>query len=68
MFLQFQQQALIKTISYKKRDIIIILDIEGGDKIKFLWKHYYEKMKYVIFVIDILKKNRMEEYILHLTY
>ena len=52
----------VETIPYKEKEIIM-WDIGGGDKIKALWKNYFEKMKCIIFVLDISKKSRMEEYI-----
>ena len=38
-------------------------DLEGGDKLKGLWKYYLKDNNCIIFMIDISKKNRMEEYI-----
>ena len=52
----------VETIPYKDRQIIM-WDLGGGDKIKVLWKHYFEAVKCIIFMIDISKKERMEEYI-----
>ena len=52
----------VETISYKDREITI-WDIGGGDKIKALWKHYFNKMKCIIFMVDLSKNDRIEEYI-----
>ena len=52
----------VETISYKDREITI-WDVGGGDKIKALWKHYFNKMKCIIFMVDLSKNDRIEEYI-----
>ena len=51
----------VETIPYKDRDIVM-WDIGGMDKIKSLWKHYFDKMKCIIFMLDLSHKDRIEDY------
>ena len=51
----------VEAIAYKEKEITI-WDLGGGDKIRALWKYYFEKMNCIIFVMDISNKSRMEEY------
>ena len=44
-----------------KRSEINIWDTGGQDKIRDLWKHYYEQVNGIIFVVDSTDENRLEE-------
>ena len=36
-------------------------DVGGGDKIRLLWRHYYENLHTLIWVIDANDRERMDE-------
>jgi len=38
-----------------------IYDVAGGEKLRQLWRHYYENTKCVIFMIDSTEKTRFPE-------
>lgn len=50
----------VEQIDYKNRKMIM-WDIAGGAKA--FWNHYFDKTNCIIFIIDISKKNRLDEYI-----
>ena len=52
----------VETINYKEREIII-WDLGGGSAIKNLWKHYFQNINCIVFLIDISKKERLEDYL-----
>ena len=52
----------IEDIEYKNRKINI-WDIGGGDKKRYLWKHYLGNAKCIVFVINISDKERFGYYL-----
>ncbi|CAN0099030.1 unnamed protein product [Discosporangium mesarthrocarpum] len=50
----------VEQVSYKKMEMTI-WDIGGQDKIRPLWRHYYDNTDALIFVIDSSDFNRLEE-------
>ena len=36
-------------------------DVGGGDKIRLLWRHYYEDLHTIIFVVDSNDRDRIAE-------
>ncbi|KAJ3448214.1 e3 ubiquitin-protein ligase trim23 [Anaeramoeba flamelloides] len=50
----------VDTVTYKKIKFTII-DLGGQDKIRPLWKHYYESVNAVIFVVDSNDLERLKE-------
>ena len=50
----------VETLEYKKLTITL-WDIGGQDKIRILWRHYYENTGAIIYVIDSSDVNRIEE-------
>jgi ADP-ribosylation factor protein 1 len=48
----------VEKVSYKKLDMTI-WDIGGQDKIRRLWRHYYDKNDAVIFVVDSCDRDRI---------
>ncbi len=50
----------VETIEYNKTSITM-WDIGGQDKIRSLWRHYYQNVNGVVFVIDSLDKERMSD-------
>ena len=52
----------VEPINYKDREIII-WDIGGGDQIKKLWHNYFPSTNGIVFVIDISKKDRFDDYL-----
>ena len=61
----------IPTIGFNVEDVIIendtqinnltVWDVGGHEKIRILWKHYYEKTDGLIYVVDSADINRIEE-------
>ena len=49
-----------QTVIHKKAEINI-WDTGGQDKIRDLWKHYYDQVDGVLFVVDSTDEDRMEE-------
>ena len=52
----------VEDIEYKNRTIRIF-DLGGGEKIRYLWHHYFEKTKCIIFMMNIADKERLNDYI-----
>ena len=52
----------VEDIKYKDR-IIRMFDIGGGDKIKYLWKHYMEGSQCIIYILNLGDKERLDYYI-----
>ena len=50
----------VESIDYKDFNLTI-WDVGGTDKIRCLWKHYYNETDGIIFVIDSSDKDRIEE-------
>ena len=48
----------VEKVQYKKLDMTI-WDVGGQDKIRRLWKHYYDKNDAVIFVVDSSDSDRI---------
>jgi ADP-ribosylation factor protein 1 len=48
----------VETVKYKQLDLTI-WDVGGQDKIRRLWKHYYQRNDAVIFVVDASDKDRI---------
>lgn len=50
----------VETIEYKNISFTV-WDVGGQDKIRLLWKHYYQNTQGIIFVIDSNDKERIED-------
>merc|ERR1711981_1284307 len=50
----------VETVDYKNIRFTV-WDIGGQDKIRPLWRHYYENANGIIFVIDSNDRDRMQE-------
>ena len=50
----------VETVEYKKINFTV-WDIGGQDKIRPLWRHYYQNTQGIIFVIDSNDKDRIQE-------
>jgi ADP-ribosylation factor 1/2 len=50
----------VETVQYKKIEFVI-WDIGGQEKIRPLWRHYYQNTNGLIFVIDSNDKDRIKE-------
>ena len=51
----------VEILSYKGLSFTV-WDIGGQDKIRVLWKHYFENTDGLIFVLDSTDRARIEEY------
>ena len=51
----------VETLDYKGLNFTV-WDIGGQDKIRVLWKHYYDKTDGIIFVIDSNDRDRIEDF------
>ena len=51
----------VETVKYKKGIEFTVWDIGGQDKLRQLWRHYYQNTGAVIFVIDSTDKDRIVE-------
>lgn len=49
----------VETLEYKKLTITL-WDIGGQDKIRELWKYYYENTEAIIYVVDSIDTDRIE--------
>ena len=49
----------VESIKYKDKEMII-WDIGGGSKIKYLWKHYINYCNYVVFILNLSDKSYMD--------
>ena len=52
----------VEEIEYKNKKLII-WDIGGGEKIRHLWKHYFDKTNCIIYIMNISDKERLDYYI-----
>ena len=52
----------VEEIEYKNKKLII-WDIGGGEKIRYLWKHYFDKTNCIIYIMNISDKERLDYYI-----
>ena len=52
----------VEEIEYKNRKINI-WDIGGGEKIRYLWHHYFKETNCIVFIMNISDKNRLDYYI-----
>merc|ERR1711934_230388 len=50
----------VETVDYKNISFTV-WDVGGQDKIRPLWRHYYENANGIIFVIDSNDRDRMQE-------
>merc|ERR1719333_1449548 len=50
----------VETVEYKKISFTV-WDVGGQDKIRPLWRHYYQNTQGIIFVIDSNDKDRVDE-------
>ncbi|XP_018325053.1 ADP-ribosylation factor 4-like [Agrilus planipennis] len=50
----------VETVEYKNI-CFTVWDIGGQDKIRVLWRHYYQNTNGIIFVIDSTDRDRIEE-------
>jgi len=50
----------VETVDYKNISFTV-WDVGGQDKIRPLWRHYYQNTQGIIFVIDSNDKERMDE-------
>ena len=49
----------LEAVNYKNMTMTI-WDVGGQDKLRQLWKHYYQDTKVIIFMIDVNDKERIE--------
>jgi len=52
---------LLTETSNKLLESFTIWDVDGQDKIRLLWRHYFENTDAVIFVIDSSDRTRFDE-------
>lgn len=50
----------VETITYKHLNLVV-WDVGGQDRIRVLWRHYYENADALIFVVDACDKARFGE-------
>lgn len=50
----------VETVKYKNLSFCI-WDVGGGDKIRALWRHYFEGVVALIFVVDVTDRDRVNE-------
>ena len=50
----------VETVEYKKVKFTV-WDVGGQDKIRTLWRHYYQNTQALIFVVDSNDKGRVED-------
>ena len=50
----------VETLEYKNLNFTV-WDVGGQDKIRVLWKHYYQNTDGLIFVVDSNDKDRVED-------
>ena len=50
----------VETVEYKKVKFTV-WDVGGQDKIRTLWRHYYQNTQALIFVVDSNDKSRVED-------
>lgn len=50
----------VETVEYKKINFTV-WDVGGQDKIRPLWRHYYQNTQGLIFVVDSNDRERMDE-------
>jgi len=50
----------VETVEYKKCSFTV-WDVGGQDKIRPLWRHYYQNTQGLVFVVDSSDKERMSE-------
>eukprot|EP01090_Pellita_catalonica_P023791 TRINITY_DN9991_c0_g1_i1.p1 TRINITY_DN9991_c0_g1~~TRINITY_DN9991_c0_g1_i1.p1 ORF type:complete len:189 (+),score=46.18 TRINITY_DN9991_c0_g1_i1:89-655(+) len=50
----------VETVKYKKVSFVV-WDVGGQDKIRPLWKHYYQDCQAVVYVVDSADNERLEE-------
>nr|ASM47583.1 ADP ribosylation factor 4A [Leptochiton asellus] len=51
----------VETVSYKNIINFTAWDVGGRDKIRPLWRHYYQNTDALVFVVDSKDKERMEQ-------
>jgi len=51
----------IQTVKMKSKYVLEIYDIAGGEKLRNLWRHYYDGAKAMIFMVDSTNKERFGE-------
>jgi len=49
----------VETLEYKKIKFTV-WDVGGQDKIRLLWRHYYQNTQGLIYVVDSSDKDRVE--------
>jgi GTPase SAR1 family protein len=49
----------VESIDYKNISMSV-WDVGGQDKIRPLWRHYYQNTQGLIFVVDSIDRNRIE--------
>ena len=52
----------VEEIEYKNRKIIM-WDMGGGKKIRYLWHHYFSNINCIIYIMNISDKERLDYYI-----
>jgi len=50
----------VETVEYKNISFTV-WDVGGQDKIRPLWRHYYQNTQGIIFVVDSNDRERIEE-------
>jgi len=50
----------VETVSYKNISFTV-WDVGGQDKIRPLWRHYYENAQAIVFVVDSADRDRIDQ-------
>uniref|UniRef100_A0A6B2LMU7 ADP-ribosylation factor n=1 Tax=Arcella intermedia TaxID=1963864 RepID=A0A6B2LMU7_9EUKA len=50
----------VETVEYKS-SCITVWDVGGPDKIRPLWRHYYQQTTSIVFVVDSTDRSRIDE-------
>ncbi|KYR02675.1 ADP-ribosylation factor [Tieghemostelium lacteum] len=51
----------VETVSYKNNLDFTVWDVGGQNKIRVLWRHYYQNSSAIIFVLDSADRERISE-------
>ncbi|KYQ91910.1 Rab GTPase [Tieghemostelium lacteum] len=51
----------VETVSYKSNLNFTVWDVGGQDKIRVLWRHYFQNSSAIIFVVDSADRERIME-------
>ena len=54
----------VEFIDHKGRELTI-WDVGGQDKIRIIWRHYFQNTKAIIYVVDSTDKQRIEDWLFY---